>query len=76
MDVPAGHVVQEVPRLLRQGAVVPLDEEDALVPERAGPVGVDLQLAPDILGDDQLLREVCNPDISTRSQARGVHLFL
>ena len=56
MDVPAGHVVQEVLHLLRQRLVVPLDEEDPLVPEGAGPVRVDLELAPDVLGDDELLR--------------------
>ena len=58
MDVPTGHVVQQVVHLLRQGLVVPLHEEDPLVPEGAGPVRVHLELAPDVLGDDQLLGQV------------------
>ena len=57
MNVAAAHPVEEVLHLLRQRDLLPLDEEDALVLERAGPVHVHLQLAPHILGDDQQLRE-------------------
>ena len=58
VNVSTRHVVQEVLHLLRQGLVVPLHEEDPLVPERAGPVRVDLELAPDVLRDDQLLGQI------------------
>ena len=57
MNVPAAHPVEEVLHLLRQRNLLPLDEEDALVLERAGPVHVHLQLATNILGDDQQLGE-------------------
>ena len=59
VDVPTGHVVQEVLHLLRQGLVVPLHEEDPLVPERTGPVCVNLELTSNILRDDQQLWVPC-----------------
>lgn len=56
MDVTAREMVQQVLVLLRQGLGLSLDKEDPLVLERTGPVGVDLELTSDVLGDDQLLR--------------------
>ena len=39
------------------GLLFPLDKEDAFVLERTRPVGVDLQLAPNVLADHKLLGE-------------------
>ena len=49
MDISAAHPVEEVRHVLREGDLLPLDKEDALVLEGAGPVHVDLELTPDIL---------------------------
>ena len=57
MDVSAAHPVEEVRHVLGEGNLLPLDKEDALVLERTRPVGVDLQLAPNVLADHKLLGE-------------------
>jgi hypothetical protein len=44
--------------VLRDGHLLALDKEDALVPEAAGPVGVDLQVAGDVLADHHGLRQI------------------
>lgn len=49
MDVAAAHPVEELGHFLGEGDLLPLDKEDPLVLEGAGPVHVDLELAPDIL---------------------------
>ena len=57
MDVSAAHPVEEVRHVLGEGDLLPLDKEDALVLEGAGPVHVDLELPPDILRYHQELGE-------------------
>ena len=52
MDVTAREMVQQVLVLLQQGLGLSLDKEDPLVLERTWPVGVDLELTADVLGDD------------------------
>ena len=55
MNVSATHPVEELGHFLGEGDLLPLDKEDPLVLEGAGPVHVDLELAPDILGDHEQL---------------------
>ena len=59
MDVPATHPVEQLGHLVRQRNLLSLDKEDALVLERTGPVHVDLQLAANVLRDDQQLWKTC-----------------
>ena len=49
MYVAATHPVEELGHFLGERDLLPLDKEDPLVLEGAGPVHVDLELAPDIL---------------------------
>ena len=60
MDVAQCKMVKQGFVILWQWLGVPLHEEDSLVPERTWPVSVDLELTSNVLGDDQLLRIVCN----------------
>ena len=55
MYVAATHPVEELGHFLGERDLLPLDKEDPLVLEGAGPVHVDLELAPDILRDHQEL---------------------
>ena len=57
MNVSATHPVEELGHFLGKGDLLPLDKEDPLVLQGAGPVHVDLELAPDILGDHEQLGE-------------------
>ena len=59
MDVPAAHPVEQLRHLVGQRNLLPFDKEDAFVLERTGPVHVNLELAANILRDDQQLRETC-----------------
>ena len=58
MNVPTGHLGEELDELVWQGLGLSLDKEDSLVLEGTGPVCVDLQLAANVLGDDENLRQV------------------
>ena len=57
MYVSATHPVEELGHFLGEGDLLPLDKEDALVLEGAGPVHVDLELPPNILRYHQELGE-------------------
>lgn len=57
VNVSATHPVEKLRHFLGKGDLLPLDKEDPLVLEGAGPVHVDLELAPDILGDHEQLGE-------------------
>ena len=57
VDVAAAHPAQEVRHLLGERDLLSLHEEDAFVLERTRPVHVHLELAANVLGDDQKLRK-------------------
>ena len=59
MDVAATHPVEQLRHLVRQRNLLSLHKEDAFVLERTGPVHVNLELAANVLRDDQQLRETC-----------------
>ena len=59
MDVTATHPVEKLRHLVRQRNLLSLYKEDAFVLQRTGPVHVDLELAANVLRDDQQLRKTC-----------------
>ena len=59
MDFAATHPVEQLRHLVRQRNLLSLHKEDSFVLERTGPVHVNLELAANVLRDDQQLRETC-----------------
>ena len=75
MDVPAAHPVEQLRHLVGQRNLLSLDKEDAFVLQRTWPVHVDLQLAANVLRDDQQLWKTCRGnkkfEIVSVSRLRG-----
>ena len=75
MDVPAAHPVEQLRHLVGQWNLLSLHKEDAFVLERTGPVHVNLQLASNVLGNDQQLRKTCRENRKLTTSWEKMFLF-